>query len=178
MAKVSDVRNRNAKGGKKMKNLFRKSMLAAAIMAALSFTAVAGSGFASEKADPGKQAYERCDSKGGHMWDRHGKSSAWKKTLTGEQKTELDRLHVSLKKDLAAVKAEIRLKKTEVMTLVASDKPDMEALSKLTDHIAGLEKEVMAAKYGHMIKVRSMLTPEQKAGFDAAVVKQGKHGRR
>lgn len=162
-----------------MNNLFRKSMLAAAITAALSFTAIAGHGFASEKAGSGKQAaYERCDSKGGHSWDRHGKSSAWKKTLTAEQKTELDRLHVSLKKDLASMKAEIRLKKSEARTIVSSDNPDMEALSKLTAQIAGLEKEVMNAKYAHMIKVRSMLTPEQKAGFDAAVIKKGERGRR
>jgi len=150
-----------------MKNLFRKSMLAAAVIAAMSLTAAPS--FASEKALPGKHAYE-CDSKG-HSWDSRGASSAWKKTLTGEQNAELDRLHASLKKDLAARKAEIRLKKTEARALVASDNPDMEALSKLTNQIAGLEKEVMNAKYGHMIKVRSMLTPEQRAGFDAAVVK-------
>ena len=150
-----------------MKNLFRKSMLAAAVIAAMFLTAAPS--FASEKALPGKQAYE-CDSKG-HSWDRHGASSAWKKTLTGEQKAELDRLHASLKKDLAVAKAEIRLKKTEARALVASDNPDMEALSKLTGQIAGLEKEVMNAKDGHMIKVRSMLTPEQRAGFDAAVMK-------
>lgn len=159
-----------------MKNLFRKSMLAAAVLAAMSFTAAPG--FASEKPDSGKQAYESCDSKGGHGWDRHGKADGWKKTLTDEQKAELGRLHTALKKDLSAVKAEIRLKKTEARNIVASDNPDTEALSKLTGRIAALEKDVMDAKYAHMIKVRSMLTPEQKTKFDASAMKEGKRGKR
>ncbi|CAG1065913.1 hypothetical protein BAC1_01506 [uncultured bacterium] len=156
-----------------MKDLFRKTMLAAAVVAAVSLTA--GAGFAGDKAGAaaaGKQAYERCD----HDGEMYGKA-AWKKTLTAEQKTELGKLQESFKNEMASQKASLKNKKEAARAIVASDTPDREALSRLTGEIASLEKGLMDAKYGHMIKVRSLLNPEQKAAFDAAL-KKGERGKR
>lgn len=155
-----------------MKDLFRKSMLAAAVIAAVSLTA--GAGFAGDKAGEaaGKQAYERCD----HDREMYGKA-AWKKTLTAEQKNELGKLQDSHKNEMASQKAALREKKEAVRGIVASDTPDKEALSRLTGEIAALEKGLMDARYGHMIKVRALLNPEQKAAFDAAL-KKGERGKR
>lgn len=159
-----------------MKDLFRKTMLAAAVIAAVSLTA--GAGFAVEKpgAAAGKQAYERCDHDGRHDMEMYGKA-VWKKTLTAEQKTELGKLQDSFKNEMASQKAALRDKKEAVRGIVASDTPDKEALSRLTGEIAALEKGIMDEKYGHMIKVRALLNPEQKAAFDAAL-KKGERARR
>jgi Spy/CpxP family protein refolding chaperone len=153
-----------------MKDLFRKTMLAAAVVAAVSLTA--GAGFAGDKAGAaaGKQAYERCDHDGRHEWGMYGKA-AWKKTLTAEQKTELGKLQDSFKNELSSQKAALNEKKEAARTIVASETPDREALSRLTGEIAALEKGLMDARYGHMIKVRALLNPEQKAAFDAALKK-------
>jgi len=155
-----------------MREIFRRTMLAAAVAAAVSLSA--GAVYA-EKQGADNQKYERCDHKG-HGWSDHGKAT-WKKTLTDEQKTELGKLHEALKKETAGVKDELRAKRDAARAAVAGDNPDREALGALTGEIAGLEKKLMDAKYGHMIKVRSILNAEQKAAFDASM-KKGERKRR
>lgn len=155
-----------------MREIFRRTMLAAAVAAAVSLSA--GAAYA-EKPSVDGQKYERCYHKG-HGWSDHGKA-AWKKTLTAEQKTELDKLHEALKKETAGVKDELRAKKEAARKIVASDNPDSGALGALTGEMAALEKKLMDAKYGHMIKVRSILNAEQKAAFDASMKKGERKGR-
>jgi len=75
-----------------------------------------------------------------------------------------------LKKELAAVKAKLGLKEAEIDGLLVSDAPDRAALDKLVGEAADLKKEMMKAKYAHMVKVRSLLAAEQKAMFDTAVL--------
>lgn len=159
-----------------MKKSIRKSaMTMAAVLAA--FTLTAGTGLASPGANPGKAGYEGCDAKD-HARHLHGKASKeWKKTLTQEQRTQMKQLHASLEKELAPLKARIGVKRAEIRALAASDSPDLSALNKLVDEIGALEKEVMRSRYENLIKVRSLLTPEQKAAFDISIMKHGDHGR-
>ncbi|MDP2689158.1 MAG: Spy/CpxP family protein refolding chaperone [Deltaproteobacteria bacterium] len=160
-----------------MKTSIRKSaMTMAAVLAA--FTLTAGTGFASTSATHGKAGYERCDSKD-HAKHLHGKASKeWKKTLTQEQRTQMRELHASLEKKLAPLEARVGVKRAEIRAVAASDNPDMAALKKLVEEISALEKETMQSRYENMIKVRSLLTPEQKAAFDISLMKHGDHGHR
>lgn len=153
-------------------------MTMAVILAASSLTGLPAR--AEMKAEPGKASHEYCEGKKHRDGYGHNRSSKehWRNTLTGEQKTEMSRLSVSLKKELAPVKATIGLKRSEVKSILTSDSPDKAALGKLVEEMAALEKDVLRSKYEHMIKVRSLLTAEQKAMFDMAVLTEKEHERR
>jgi Spy/CpxP family protein refolding chaperone len=154
-----------------MKSSIRRSaMTVAALLAA--FTLTAGTGFACPGETQGKAGYERCDAKD-HA--KHKSYGEWKKTLTEEQRTQMKELHASLEKVLAPLGASMDAKRAELRTLVASDKADMAAVKKLVEEISALEKDAMLSRYENMIKVRSLLTPAQKAAFDSSMMKH-KHG--
>lgn len=148
-------------------------MAMAVFLAASSLTGLPA--HAETVAKPGKASHEYCEGKKHHDGYDSSRSSRerWGKTLTGEQKTEMSSLRVSLKKELApvkTVKTAIGLKRSEVKSILTSDNPDKAALGKLVEEIAVLKKDMLKSKYEHMIKVRSLLTAEQKAMFDMAVL--------
>lgn len=139
-------------------------MALAALVAAGTLTAAA---VHAEPGKYGKEHYAGCESK--HKHERHGEKQ-WIKDLTAEQKTEMKRLKVELKKELASLNAAMGLKETDIRKAVASDTPDRKAISKLASEISGLKAKALETRYDHMIKVRSLLTPEQKLEFDASVL--------
>lgn len=163
-----------------MRLSFRKPLMAlAVIVAAGTFAAAAA------QAEPGKygkehgkEHYAGCESKHKlHKHERHG-GEHWIKGLTAEQKTGMSRLRVELKKELASIDAAVDLRKADIKNQVTSDTPDRKAVSRLAAEIAGLKTKALEAKYDHMIKVRSLLTPEQKLEFDSSVLTKdgrGKH---
>lgn len=158
-----------------MKTHFRKSTLVLAALTALTLSA--GGGLASAgSAGNAKAGYESCDKMdAGHF---HGKADKeWRKTLTTEQKAQMKELHASLEKELAPLRAKIGDKRAELKSVAATDNPDMGSLRRLVDEISALEKEATLSRYANMIKVRSLLTPEQKAAFDKAIMKHGDHGK-
>lgn len=149
--------------------------VAVAAFVAASFTASSPANAGSDS-DAQKPAQEACEAK--HRHGHHGDEfdGRWEKTLSAGQISEIATLKVALKKELSQARAAIEVKRTEARAMVASDDPDRAALARLVDEIATLERDAMNAKYGHMIKVRSLLTPEQKAAFDMAIMK--KEGRK
>ena len=160
-----------------MKMSFSKSALALAVFfAASSLTGL--SAHADMKANHGKAPHEYCESNKRH--DGYGKESReqWEKTLTDEQKAGVARLRLSLKKELVPLKANVELKKAEITGLLTADTPDRAALGKLINEVGELEKAEMKAKYEHRISVRSLLTAEQKTGFDAALLTDDGHKHR
>lgn len=161
-----------------MKNPFRKSVVAAAlVLAAASLTALPAR--ADMDAKPGKARHEYCGGekhRDGYGLDRTTRGR-WTETLTGEQKTEITHLRVSLKKELAPVEAAIGLKRSEVNAILTSDRPDRAALGRLVEEISALRKDMLRSKYEQMIKVRGLLTAGQRAEFDMAVMSEKGHGR-
>lgn len=158
-----------------MKKHFRKPAIAlAAALAAFTFTTGAGLAYAGSSRSG--DAYEKCDARKDHSKHSHKKASKeWKKTLSDEQKTQMKELRANLKKELAPLKAQIMAKGAETGKISASDNPDMAAIAKLVDEISALEKKAMLSRYENMIKVRSLLTPEQKAAFDASMMEHSDH---
>ncbi len=100
---------------------------------------------------------------------------SWKETLTDSQKTQLERLHLAMEKDVSVLKAELGVKKAELKALALKDNPDTQAISRKTDEIIGIKKELMQKRIGHLIEVRKVLTPEQRVSFDSAVM-SGREG--
>jgi Spy/CpxP family protein refolding chaperone len=131
--------------------------------------------------------------RGGHgkHGEDHGKGHGgthlfgpnWRKTLTPEQKTELDRLHVAFAKTKAPLTAGIQALKVRLAVLVTSEQPDPEAVNGLIEEILQAKREVMSAKYQYIVAQRGVLTPSQQLSFDMEAIhqamegKQERHGR-
>lgn len=155
-----------------MKRLIGRSALALAIMLSAGVLA-AGNVNAGDRGQHGKPDHEFCEAK---KHGDHAHYGEWKKTLTDAQKEELKKLHVEMKKELASLEAKVHLKKSELKNIVASDGPDRVAFARLIDEVSALKKEALKTRYEHMIKVRSLLTPEQKAAFDLSVLSKDGYG--
>lgn len=97
----------------------------------------------------------------------HGKEAPrWKQTLTEDQKTKSDRMHLELKKAMSVLEAKVKLKEAELNGMVTKDRPDTNAIHGKITEIAELKKEMMTKKYDHILEMRSILTPEQRLSFD------------
>lgn len=105
--------------------------------------------------------------KGGHECRL---KQSWKETLTDAQKSQLERLHLDMKKETSVLRAELGVKKAELKALTLRDNPDTQAIGRKTDEIMGIKKELMQKRVNHIIEVRKVLTPEQRVSFDSAVM--------
>lgn len=153
-----------------MKMSFGKSALALAVMIAVSSMAGQSAHADMKAKHDGKGTQEHCESRKHHDGYGKGAHEQWKKTLTPEQKAEAARLRAALEKEMVPLKAKVDLKKAEIKGLLAADAPDKAALGKLINEVGELEKAAMKAKYEHRISVRALLTAEQKALFDTALL--------
>lgn len=118
-----------------------------------------------------------------HHSDRgHGKSiyeaSCWTETLTEEQKAKAAKMRLEFKKVKFLIKAQIKVKKVELATLVTQDNADQAAIEKKIEEILGLKREKMRSKYAYKVALRSMLTPEQRVLFDMKMLKKAYHGKK
>ncbi len=106
---------------------------------------------------------------------------SWKKTLTDTQRSQLERLHLALKKDMSVLRAELAVNKAELKELALRDNPDTRAIERKMDEISGIRKEMMKKRISHLIEVRKIFTPEQRVSFDSMIMSgpgEWEHGHR
>ncbi|MCA9473739.1 MAG: periplasmic heavy metal sensor [Nitrospirales bacterium] len=103
--------------------------------------------------------------------------SCWTETLTDDQKAKFAKMRLELKKAKSLLKAQIKVKKIELVTLVTEDNPDQSAIDQKINEILALKKQKMQKKYAFKIAIRSMLTPEQRVQFDMSLLKKAVHGK-
>ncbi|HAS18178.1 MAG TPA: hypothetical protein DDX84_10235 [Nitrospiraceae bacterium] len=96
--------------------------------------------------------------------------SHWEKTLSDAKNDAIEGLKISLKKDLAVAEETVQVKKTKLNSIITVDKSDRTAIGKLIDEMTELEKEILQKRYEHMIKVREILTPEQRDSYDMRIL--------
>jgi len=89
-----------------------------------------------------------------------------KLNLTDEQKAELEKLHKSHYEAMKSYKTEMTQYHEKFRSLLKADKPDMDAIDKLIKERAEKTVKKQKAMVDHMIKVRSILTDEQKKVWD------------
>ncbi len=129
-------------------------------------------------------------SKGGHGMQGHHRhhgahhgshlfGPSWKQTLTEDQIRTINRLHADLAKIKAPLKARMRLAKTELAVLTTKDEPDTGAIDKKIREILDLKGRILREHSDHVIQMRTMLTPGQRASFDMHVIRKAgrKHGK-
>ncbi len=116
-----------------------------------------------------------------HGETRHGKSiyeaSCWTETLTDEQKAKRAQMRLEFKKVKFLIKAQLKVKKIELATLVTQDNPDRNAIESKIEEVLALKREKMRAKYAYKVALRNMLTPEQRVLFDMKMLKKAYKGK-
>jgi Spy/CpxP family protein refolding chaperone len=87
--------------------------------------------------------------------------------LTPEQEEKIKDLRTSFHKDVNTYRYDINIKRAELQKYKSAENPDMALINKTIDEISGLATGLWKKNVAHEIAVRSLLTDEQKAVFDA-----------
>lgn len=96
--------------------------------------------------------------------------------LTDEQKTKMKDLRVAHIKEVTPIKNLIEEKEARLKTLTSAEKTDMAEINKTIDEISKLKADMMKARVNHQMKVKALLTDEQKVFFNAHMgEKKGMH---
>jgi Spy/CpxP family protein refolding chaperone len=119
---------------------------------------------------------------GHHGGCKHGSSHLygddWRASLTDEQTSQLDRLHVAYAKAKAPRKARMQALKVELTVLATAASPDKEAINTNIDKLLEIKREAMRAKYAYLAAQRQVLTPDQQVSFDMQMIHKAMHGKR
>ena len=98
---------------------------------------------------------------------------SWKQTLTQEQTKKINQLHADLAKTKAPLKTRMTLAKVELAVLLTTnDAPDTGAIDQKIREILELKGQILREHSNHVIEMRQMLTPEQRASFDMHVLRK------
>ncbi len=105
-----------------------------------------------------------------HQGALHLFSPDWHGTLSEHQSVMVDKMHLNLMRDTAAIKAMITVKKTELAVLATQDHPDSASLNQKIDEILDLKRQKIRARYEHIVEMREMLSPEQRISYDMSII--------
>ena len=112
----------------------------------------------------------------------HGKDKhdpfCWMSTLTEEQQSKFAKLRLEYKKVKYHLKAQIRVRKVELVSLVTRDTPDQNAINTKIEEILDLKRKLIQKKYAFKVSLRSMLNPEQRVAFDMKMLRMAYHGKK
>ena len=88
-------------------------------------------------------------------------------SLTDQQREELKKIRTEQLKERTKTRNLLNEKRAKLETLQTADKPDMKEINKVIDEIATIRAQQMKAQADGRQKVRSLLTEEQRAFYDA-----------
>lgn len=86
--------------------------------------------------------------------------------LTEEQKAEIKKIHLAGMKEVQPFKDELKINKAKINALIKQDDPDMKEIVSLVEADGKLLTQIQVKEIEGRIKVRSLLTDEQKVIFD------------
>jgi Spy/CpxP family protein refolding chaperone len=87
--------------------------------------------------------------------------------LTDKQREEIKKIRTEQLKERTKTRNLLREKRAKLEVLQTTDKPDMKEINKVIDEIAAVQAQEMKAQAASRQKIRSLLTEEQRAYFDA-----------
>jgi Spy/CpxP family protein refolding chaperone len=85
--------------------------------------------------------------------------------LSDEQETQIEKVHLDFQKETLTVWNKIREKSAQLNTLI-TEGADKNKIDQLVDEMGDLRTEVNKARISTHLKVRELLTDEQKVKFD------------
>jgi len=93
--------------------------------------------------------------------------------LTEEQLEKIKDIKTSLMKEVTPLCTKLKTLRAELDELLIAEKPDMGAVNKKIDTIGSLRTQIQKKRIAQHLKVRELLTEEQRVWFDA----KGRFGR-
>jgi len=106
-----------------------------------------------------------------------GGHHSWKDSLTKAQNEKMEIMHLSIKRDLAPLKAELEFRKAQLKNLVTTKNPNMAAVNSKIKEISAIRAKVMTKRYAHIVEMRKVLTPLQRQAFDLDFISGVEHWR-
>jgi Spy/CpxP family protein refolding chaperone len=85
--------------------------------------------------------------------------------LTGQQKTDVQKLHADMERSMVKVQSAVRLARIDLRQLLDAEKLDRNAIEKKVREVSNLQQEAKTALIDHLFAVYAMLTPEQQKTF-------------
>lgn len=87
--------------------------------------------------------------------------------LTDSQKLQVDAIKLESDKKIVEFKADLKIKKAELDKLLIAENPVKKAIDAKIDEISVIKAKIQKEKVDHRLKVREILSPEQRAKFDS-----------
>ena len=88
-------------------------------------------------------------------------------SLTDRQREEIRKIRTEQLQNRTQTSNLLREKRAKLEVLQTDNKPDMNEINKVIDEIAALQAQAMKAQAAARQKIRSLLTDEQRACYDA-----------
>jgi Spy/CpxP family protein refolding chaperone len=85
--------------------------------------------------------------------------------LSAEQKEQMEKLHLDVQKQILPIRNKIREKDAQLSTMI-SEGSNMAEIDQLVGEIGNLRTEIQKLRIDTHLKVRELLTDEQKVKFD------------
>ena len=86
------------------------------------------------------------------------------------QKEAIDQMHHKLHDDQAAFKEKEAQALKELNEMTIREDVRIEDVNAKIDELMAAKKQILRLRYGHLIEMRTILTDEQKVGYDKAVL--------
>lgn len=99
---------------------------------------------------------------------------AWAKTLTKEQKKQVDEMHHELDAKQKVLKEEETLKQQQLNALTVMENADQAKINQAIDELMQVKNKILRNRYQHLVEMRVILTKEQKISYDEAIMKRDK----
>lgn len=87
--------------------------------------------------------------------------------LTDQQREEIRKIRTQQLKERTQTGNLLKEKRAKLESLQTADKPDLKEINRVIDEIAALQAQEMKSQAASRQKIRSLLTEEQRALFDA-----------
>lgn len=98
--------------------------------------------------------------------------------LTLEQQEAINKLHFEAQKQFVKLNAQVAEKRAQLRLLQQEDTPSMKKINSKIDEISGLNNTKMKVMAEKRMKIRELLTEEQRVYFDARMNNMGRRGAR
>jgi len=108
--------------------------------------------------------------KDGKHHGKHGKHQAMLDDipdLTDDQKAQIKEIREESRKQMQPQREESKKLRLKMIELKSSENPDQKQINALIDQQAKVKADMMKARTASELKVRSILTPEQRKAFDS-----------
>ena len=87
--------------------------------------------------------------------------------LTPEQMEKISALRIDHQKATIDLRADLQKKRLDLRTLMMAEKPDEKKINAVIEEMGSLRTQLQKKRVSHWLKVREMLTPEQRASLKA-----------